>query len=98
MQPQPLPTNPFATGSLLYQGYHRCLLSEAVAGTDETRLMYARVLGYLIVHIRTEQGRDYIAQDVMDCYPDSEKMDKLALLYLNHLFRLCTWIFLNICN
>jgi hypothetical protein len=98
MRPQPLPSNPFATGSLLYQGYHLCLLSEAAAGTDETRLMYARVLGYLIVHIHTGQGKATIAQEVMDCYPDGEKMDKLALVYLNHLFRLCTWTFLNIYN
>ncbi|KAJ2918740.1 hypothetical protein MD484_g1648, partial [Candolleomyces efflorescens] len=87
---RPLPPNPFAAPGLCSEAYDLFLRSEAaaVAGSDETRLMYVRVLGYLIAEIRTEEGQLYIAKDVKDCYPDPEKMDTLALFYINHFLRL----------
>jgi hypothetical protein len=87
----PLPQNPFdqANDTPSHDAYQSCLQNEIAAGNDENRLMYARCLGYLLIESPSENARDFIAHQIIDCIIQESSLDLLAAFYINHLFRLC---------
>jgi len=56
--------------------------------------MYARCLGFLIIEAPDDDARDYISHEIMQCEGNGDRMNELAQLYINHLFRLCESLFL----
>ena len=90
MPPQPLPLNPYNpnTEASLYDAFNQCILMEADAGNNAHRQMLARCLGYLILQL-PQEAKGIVANEIVVCYADFEKMAVLAQLYIDHLIRLC---------
>ena len=87
---QPLPQNPFnqAKDTLSYDAYQFCLANETEAH-NEKRLVYARLLGYLLKEDPGADARVVLAHEILACQPDGDCLDILAEFYTNHLIRLC---------
>ena len=90
MPPQPLPHNPHNpnTEASLYDAFNQCILMEAGAGNNADRQMLARCLGYLILQL-PQEAKGVVADEIVTCYADFEKMADLAQFYIDHLIRLC---------
>ncbi|KAG9026895.1 hypothetical protein FRB95_008348 [Tulasnella sp. JGI-2019a] len=85
----PLPDNTF-TGAL-FIAYERCKVLEAdalaVNTTGPNRGLKGRVLGYLLIHAPTEEGRMGVQTEIESCITDVQLMD-LAQLYIDHFIRI----------
>ena len=92
MPPQPLPLNPYNpnTEAPLYDAFNLCILMEADAGHNGNahRQMFARCLGYLMLQL-PQKAKEIVANEIVVCYADFEKMAYLAQMYIDHLIRLC---------
>ena len=55
---------------------------------DSQRLMYARILGYLILEGPSDQARVTVAQEVVSCLNDNDKLD-LGKMYYDHYLCAC---------
>ena len=66
----------------------QCIMMEAEAGNDVDAQMLTRCLGYLITELPCEAGES-VANEVVGCNADLEKMTDLAHLYIDNLIRLC---------
>ena len=53
------------------------------------RLMYARIVGYLILEGPSDQARVTVALEVNACNGDEEKMLGIGRLYFDHYIRAC---------
>jgi hypothetical protein len=89
LRPQPLPATR-DTRAPHHAAYEQCLRMEADGGADSDTdtQMLARCLGYLLRELPHEAGGG-VAQEIMDCGADFDKMKALARFYINHLIRLC---------
>ena len=61
---------------------------EADAGNDGNAQMLARCLGFLMLEL-SHEASEIVANEIVVCYTDFEKMADLAQMYINHLIRLC---------
>jgi hypothetical protein len=88
--PQPLPLNPYnhITEAPLHDAFGQCILMQADAGNDGNALMLARCLGFLMLEL-PQNAKEIVANEIVLCYADFEKMADLAHIYINHLLRLC---------
>ncbi|KXN92720.1 hypothetical protein AN958_05741 [Leucoagaricus sp. SymC.cos] len=89
-QNQPLPPNAYdpSTQAPFRDTYEQCLMMEAAAGADKVALVLAHCLGYLIRELPAE-ANGVVANEVVACNADFEKMKSLSQLYIDHLIRLC---------
>jgi len=54
----------------------------------EKKLIYARILGYLIREGPSSKAKERVAQEVNSCL-DDDQMDKLGQMYYEHYIRVC---------
>ncbi|KAH7908515.1 hypothetical protein BJ138DRAFT_1091111 [Hygrophoropsis aurantiaca] len=86
-----LPANDYTTGRWR-DAYDRCLVFEKNAASvppplsGPSRLVCARLLGYIIREALTDCGRDTISNEIKDC-ADEDALVVLATLYLNYFIR-----------
>ncbi|KAH6904878.1 hypothetical protein BKA70DRAFT_1431459 [Coprinopsis sp. MPI-PUGE-AT-0042] len=84
--PTPLPLNKWnrdsknADEAALFEAYETCLSMESGA-TGVLDLMYARILGYVLLHVPLDTGRTCIAHEILDCQADLSKFQSLAQRY-----------------
>ena len=50
--------------------------------------MYARILGYILIHAPVETRRDHMAGEILECANDDE-LSKLGEFYDVHFINLC---------
>jgi hypothetical protein len=62
--------------------------ANAHAGNDGKAQMLVRCLGFLMLELPHE-ARETVANKVVGCSADFEKMAELAQMYIDHLIRLC---------
>jgi hypothetical protein len=88
--PQSLPLNPYDpnTEAFLHDAFSQCMQMEADAGNDGYAQMLARCLGFLMLELPHEAS-EIVANEILACYANFEKMADLAQMYINHLIRLC---------
>ena len=95
--PQPLPpTIPESldTSSHMSLAYSKILRLEKASDYHSNRdirrnkLIYARILGYLIREGPSTMAKEHVAQEVNSCQNDDE-MDELGKMYHNHYIRVC---------
>jgi hypothetical protein len=92
--PVALPCNPFLAGTTPHKAYDICLRFERRVLSlrqPSPQLVCARILGYMLIHAPVATGRDYLAQEIVDCTND-ETLGKLGKFYDNHLIRLCEYL------
>ncbi len=81
-----LPLNPYDTlrEKTWHDAYAQCLRIQPlhVDVTFDARLVYARILGYLILEVPTDGGRDYISRKILSCEGDVSKLHDFAKLFL----------------
>ncbi|KXN89770.1 hypothetical protein AN958_05310 [Leucoagaricus sp. SymC.cos] len=63
------------------------MFDDGAAGADKVALVLARCLGYLIRELPAE-ANGVVANEVVACNADFEKMKSLSQLYIDHLIRL----------
>jgi hypothetical protein len=88
---QPLPPNTFHPDNAtpLYDAYRLCLENESrIEARDTTNLAHARCLGYMLRELPTD-GRDVVAEEILQCVIRGSDMNELGKLYVEHLIRLC---------
>jgi hypothetical protein len=89
---QPLPPNPFHPENdvALHDAYQRCFDNEKEATlAGNTPLIYARCLGYLLLEL-PDEGRRVLAHEILEYVTqNSDNLDILGKLYVDHLIRLC---------
>jgi hypothetical protein len=94
LMPQPLPNNPYATGTPTHQAYATCVTLEAGRApadwTGPPTEVCARLLGYMIIHSPTDDGRTNITNEINSCNADGMALHKLAKFYVDHYLRPCT--------
>ncbi|KAG2008013.1 hypothetical protein CC2G_013490 [Coprinopsis cinerea AmutBmut pab1-1] len=61
--------------------------SNVTSNDDALRLIWPRLLGFLILEAPTDVGRNAMAGEILECQGDPEKMDALARFYMDHLIR-----------
>ncbi|KAF8058718.1 hypothetical protein FPV67DRAFT_1427977 [Lyophyllum atratum] len=91
---QPLPSIPshFAPSSSFYEAYTKCLDYELSAtnvlgnALEFTHLHAARLLGYLVLHAPTDNGRSNLCSDIISRL-DKAALFEFAMQYNNHLIR-----------
>jgi hypothetical protein len=91
--PHPLPINPYVAGSEMYKAYRRCLEFEgndvqAPWSSGPSSLVCARLLGYMIIHLPTNNGRTNISNEINSC-GGLDNLHELAKLYIDHFLRSC---------
>lgn len=91
--PQPLPNNLYVAGMPAHQVYATCLALEA--GIELSNWsgpptpVCARLLGYMIIHSPTNEGRSNIVTEINSCLDDDVKLHELAKFYVWHYLRCC---------
>ncbi|KAH6904872.1 hypothetical protein BKA70DRAFT_1402888 [Coprinopsis sp. MPI-PUGE-AT-0042] len=84
--PTPLPPNEWnpscqnADEVVWFAAYETCLSMEAGA-TGALDLMYARILGYLLLHVPLDTGRTCIAREILECQAGLPMLQNLAQHY-----------------
>lgn len=91
-----LPANPYPNG-LWKNAYDKCLIYEAavvnqLSSDPLSPVIYARLIGYLIIHAPTTGGRDIICSEVDGCHTTNALTD-LAKQYMDFFIHWCE----NIC-
>ena len=93
--PQPLPSTlpeSLNTSPHILLAYSRILQLEKASDYNredrETRLICARILGYLIREGPSSKAKERVAQEVNSCL-DDDQMDKLGVMYYEHYIRIC---------
>ena len=96
--PEPLPpTIPESLNTSLHipSAYSKILRLEKASDDShfkreirETKLVHARILGYLIREGPSTRAKEFVAQEVNFCQNDDE-MDKLGEKYYSHYIRIC---------
>jgi hypothetical protein len=92
--PVALPCNPFLVGTTPHKAYDICLRFERRVLSlrqPSPQLVCARILGYMLIHAPVVTGRDYLAQEIIDC-ADDDTLGKLGKFYDNNLIRLCEYL------
>lgn len=87
---KPLPFNPYNLSSEpeWYNAYQWCLQIEPHCLNDKGQdLVYARILGYLILKAPTSEGRNYISNEILSC--DKAELYELAEVFLSGVLTLC---------
>jgi hypothetical protein len=89
--PQPLPENPYDsnTDAPLHDAYSQCVMMETVSDNNQESVMLARCLGYLMLELPGSEARGFVANEVVACEANFDKMATLSQLYIDHLIRLC---------
>lgn len=81
-----LPRNPYDAHSnkMWHDAYAECLHIQPQYNDDimHKNLMYARVLGYLILEAPTHEGRNYICNEILSREGDELKLSDFADLFL----------------
>ncbi|SRR6266478_7535611 len=90
--PLRLAENPTLTGA--YTIILR-LEDDSLKVDDSRKLVYARILGYLIREGPSDQARVTVAQDVISCHTNQEKWD-VGRMYFNHFIRSCMLLLLSL--
>ncbi|KAF8573903.1 hypothetical protein K439DRAFT_1399426 [Ramaria rubella] len=92
--PQPLPVNPYTAGSQEHQAYTICLALQENAANIPTpwksgpsSLVCSRLLGYMIIHSPTEQGRMNITKEIKSCSKGAAQLYQLAKFYIDRYLR-----------
>ncbi|RDB27062.1 hypothetical protein Hypma_005162 [Hypsizygus marmoreus] len=93
-EPQPLPSIPsnYAPATSLHDAYTRCLDYELAATNfpdnafEITHLHAARLLGYLVLHAPTDNGRSNLCSEIIYCF-DHAALFELGMQYNNRLIR-----------
>jgi hypothetical protein len=97
MSGTPLPANEFDSGTVQFSAYARCKsLEEHAHGLQRdglSPLVCARILGYMLLHAPTDEGRGKVANEITSYAGDSELMG-LAQSYSNNFIRCCECPFL----
>jgi hypothetical protein len=92
--PVALPRNLFLAGTTPHKAYDICLGFERRASNLRQplpQLVCARILGYMLIHTPVVTGRDYLAQEIVDC-ADDDALWKLGQFYDNHFIRPCEYL------
>ncbi|KAF8268184.1 hypothetical protein EI94DRAFT_1700463 [Lactarius quietus] len=96
----PLGPNPYnaETHPLWNSAYDQCLqlqVSNPRLATNEQVVeapcmdsIHARCLGYMLIEAIDDASRDYIAEDIVICMNNDDKLNDLAKFYVDHIFRL----------
>jgi len=93
--PQPLPPNPYPPGPW-HDAYNRCLDFETHAPdfpaprSGPTRLICARLLGYIVLEAPGDKGRDTMSREIMSA-ANGAALDTLAKYFLHHFIRCCEY-------
>jgi hypothetical protein len=84
---QPLGPNPYTAQAhpKSNSAYDQCLQLQI---SNPQLTMHARCLGYLIIEATDDASRDYISEEILQCMADDKKLQDLAKLYIEHIFRL----------
>lgn len=97
MSGTPLPANEFDSKTSQFSAYARCESLEERAHNLKRDglppLVCARILGYMLLHAPTDEGRDKVVTEIMSYAGDSDLMD-LAQSYSNNFIRCCECPFL----
>ena len=92
--PVPLPNNPYDAGTPTHQAYETCRTLEAgptpANWCGPPTVVCARLLGYIIIHAPTEEGRTNITNEINSCNDDNMTLHRLAKFYVGHFLRPCT--------
>jgi hypothetical protein len=92
---QPLPLNPYVTGSPEFTAYANCANLETnafnlpVPDHGPTPLVCARLLGYMILHAPTHAGRSSISIEIVSCNNNPGRLLELASFYFDRFVRCC---------
>jgi hypothetical protein len=91
--PEPLPNNPYAAGTPTHQAYETCRALEVGPAPANwygpPTVVCGRLLGYIIIHAPTEEGRTNITNEINSC-ENNMSLHKLAKFYVDHFLRPCT--------
>jgi hypothetical protein len=97
--PSPLPPNPYAVETPMHTAYSTCLALQAQAphlqvpwAATPTPLVCARLLGYMIIHSPTAQGRTNICNEINSCNGDRDLFHNLAKFYVDRYLRSCKYL------
>jgi hypothetical protein len=90
--PQALPNNPYPAGTPPHQAYATCLALQAsfplLNWESPSTQVCARLLGYMIIHSPTDDGRVNIVNEINSCSND-EELHNLAKFYIDNFLRVC---------
>ena len=98
LQETPLPKLPahFQNSPSIFGAYPQILILEKNEQaaydrnpSDRKRLIYARILGYLILEGPSDCARVAVALEVNACNGEEEKMLAIGRLYFDHYIRAC---------
>ncbi|KAJ3515777.1 hypothetical protein NLJ89_g1537 [Agrocybe chaxingu] len=92
--PTPLPPNLYASGTPMHTAYSTCLAFQAQApqlqvplAANPTPLVCARLLGYMILHSPTSQGRANICNEIRSCNGNRDMFHDMAKFYVDRYLR-----------
>lgn len=88
----PLPQNPYTAPNewKWHDAYDACLKIEpASTGDTEKDVVYARILGYLILEAPASAGRDYISEEILNCEGNTTKLLELAEFFVSSVMPIC---------
>lgn len=89
---KPLPSNPYDAFSekIWHDAYTQCLQIQPF-NTDiiDKNLVYARILGYLILEAPADEGRDYICNEILTCKNNKSKLHDFAELFMLTVNSIC---------
>jgi hypothetical protein len=92
--PVALPHKPFLAGTTPHKAYDICFGFERRASNLRQplpQLVCARILGYMLIHSPVVAGRNYLAQEIVDCAND-DALGKLGQFYDIHFIHLCEYL------
>ena len=85
--PEPLPINPYEAGTPTHQAYATCERMEVgfplPNWSGPPTIACARLLGYMIVHSPTDDGRTNITNEINSCNSNELALHKLAKFYVD---------------
>ena len=92
--PEPLPINPYEAGTPTHQAYYATCERMEVGfplpnWSGPPTVACARLLGYMIVHSPTDDGRTNITNEINSCNGNELALHKLAKFYVDHYLRPC---------
>jgi hypothetical protein len=71
----PLPPNNFPLGTTVHEAYDACLIFERCASDSGRRpspRVCARLLGYMLLYVPLQSGREYLGGEIVACANDDD--------------------------
>ncbi|KAG9001395.1 hypothetical protein FRB94_004807 [Tulasnella sp. JGI-2019a] len=89
MAPTPLPDNPYPLNSAFFAAYETCEgveRSNTVVHNGPTPALSGQILGYMLIHAPTDEGRTNVRNEIVSRETEAKLMD-LAQFYLDRFIR-----------